>query len=47
MPRRFSFDLFRLNIEDSTDLFLAPDVPRLRADGDLSKLLQVATEARE
>lgn len=45
MPRRFSFDLFRLNVEDSADLFLAPDVPRLRTDEDLTKLLQIATDA--
>jgi len=45
VPRRFSFDLFRLNVEDSADLFLAPDVPRLRTDEDLTKLLQIATDA--
>ncbi len=45
MPRRFSFDLFRLNVEDSADLFLASDVPRLRKDEDITKLLQIATDA--
>lgn len=47
MPRRFSFDLFRLNIEDSADLFLAPNVPRLRTDEDLTRLLQVASESEQ
>lgn len=44
MARQFSFDLFRLNIEDRADLFIAPDIPRLRTDEDLVKLLQIATD---
>lgn len=47
MSRRFSFDLFRLNIEDRADLFLLPSVPRLRTDQDLKALLQVATESEQ
>lgn len=45
MSRRFSFDLFRLNIEDSADLFLLPRSQRLRTDEDLRQLLQVAAES--
>jgi len=44
MSRQFSFDLFRLNIEDRADLFIAPDMPRLRTDDDLIKLLRLATD---
>lgn len=44
MSRRYSFDLFRLNIEDRADLFLRPNIQRLRTDDDIRMLLQVATE---
>lgn len=44
MSRRFLFNLFRLNIEDNTDLFFQQNVQRIRTDEDLSTLLQVATE---
>lgn len=47
MSRRFSFDLFRLNIEDSADLFLLPSSQRLRTDEDLRQLLQVAAESEQ
>lgn len=47
MSRRFSFDLFRLNIEDWADLFLYPGVQRLRTDEDLRQLLQVAAEPEQ
>lgn len=47
MSRSFSFDLFRLNIEDRADLFQLSDVPRLRTDDDLRTLLQVATESEQ
>lgn len=45
MSRPFSFDLFRLNIEDSSDLFLESEIKRLRSDEDLVKLLQIATDS--
>lgn len=43
MSRRFTFDLFRLNIEDTFDLFSQNTLPRLRTDDDLRRLFQVAT----
>ena len=47
MSRRFSFDLFRLNIEDKSDLFLVSDISRLRTDEDIKALLQIATEPEQ
>ena len=44
MSRSFSFDLFRLNIEDTADLFSDRNMPRLRSDEEIQKLLQIATE---
>lgn len=43
MSRRFTFDLFRLNIEDTFDLFSQNTLPRLRTDDDLRRLFQIAT----
>lgn len=45
MSKRFSFDLFRLNIEDSSDLFIDKDPKRLRGDADIRKLLEVSCDA--
>lgn len=44
MSRRFSFDLFRLNIEDTEDLFAHPNVRRLRGDDEIKALLKLSTE---
>lgn len=45
MSRQFSFDLFRLNIEDLDDLFSNGDIPRLRGDDEIKFLLKLACEA--
>lgn len=45
MPKRFSFDLFRLNIEDSSDLFIDTNPKRLRGDADIRQLLEVSCDA--
>lgn len=45
MSKRFSFDLFRLNIEDSSDLFIDKNPKRLRGDADIRKLLEVSCDA--
>lgn len=44
MPKRFSFDLFRLNIEDSSDLFTGENPKRLRNDTDIRKLLEFSCD---
>lgn len=44
MPRRFSFNLFRLNIEDISDLFTARDLPRIRTDAEIADVLNMATQ---
>lgn len=44
MARRFQFELFRLNIEDTTDLFIDIAPKRLRADGPISAVLENATD---
>lgn len=45
MPKRFSFDLFRLNIEDSSDLFIDTNPKRLRGDTDIRQLLEASCDA--
>lgn len=47
MSRRFSFDLYRLNVEDSDDLFAQSQLRRLRTDEDIAAVLQCATEAAQ
>lgn len=44
MSRKFSFDLFRLNIEDTSDLFAQAASHRLRGDAEIKNLLRIATE---
>lgn len=44
MSKRFSFDLFRLNIEDSSDLFIDINLKRLRGDEDIRRLLDIACD---
>jgi hypothetical protein len=48
VPRSFSFELYRLNIEDSRDLFTDPDIfLRLRGDRQLSSILRSATSSQQ
>lgn len=47
MSRRFSFDLFRLNIEDTVDLFAHASVRRLRGDEEIKNLLRIATDREQ
>lgn len=47
MPRRFSFDLYRLNIEDSDDLFAQSQLKRLRRDEDIATVLEMATDPEQ
>lgn len=47
MSRRFSFDLYRLNIEDSDDLFAQSQLKRLRRDEDIAAVLEKATESEQ
>jgi hypothetical protein len=47
MTRRFSFDLYRLNIEDTEDLFIQSTLRRLRRDKDIGAVLEKATEAEQ
>lgn len=47
MSRRFSFDLFRLNIEDTEDLFADAEVRRLRGDDEIKNLLRIATDREQ
>lgn len=42
MSKRFVFDLFRLNIEDSSDLFAERNPNRLRGDANIKKLLEAS-----
>lgn len=44
MARRFSFGLYRLNIEDTDDLFAHSQLRRLRTDRDIAEVLQKATD---
>lgn len=46
MSKRFSFDLFRLNIEDLNDLFMEEAPARLRGDKQIHTLLQAACDAQ-
>lgn len=43
MSRRFSFDLYRLNIEDIDDLFALSNYRRLRGDNAIRGVLEAAT----
>jgi hypothetical protein len=45
VTRRFSFDLYRLNIEDADDLFTQSQLRRLRRDEDIAAVLEKATES--
>jgi len=47
MTRRFSFDLYRLNIEDAEDLFTQSQLKRLRRDEDIAAVLEKATESEQ
>jgi hypothetical protein len=47
VSRRFSFDLYRLNIEDSDDLFTQSHLKRLRRDQDIAAVLEKATEPEQ
>lgn len=47
MARRFAFDLFRLNIEDVSDLFTEAALPRIRTDQDIAEVLRTATEPEQ
>jgi len=47
VSRRFSFDLYRLNIEDSNDLFAQSQLKRLRRDEDIAAVLEKATEPEQ
>ncbi|WP_200232200.1 hypothetical protein [Rubrivivax gelatinosus] len=47
MTRRFSFDLYRLNIEDANDLFSQSQLKRLRRDEDIAAVLEKATEPEQ
>lgn len=47
MTRRFSFDLYRLNIEDADDLFAQSRLKRLRRDEDIAAVLEKATEPEQ
>jgi hypothetical protein len=47
MTRRFSFDLYRLNIEDAEDLFTQSKLTRLRLDEDIAAVLEKATESAQ
>jgi hypothetical protein len=47
VTRRFSFDLYRLNIEDADDLFAGSELKRLRNDGDIAAVLEKATEPEQ
>lgn len=47
MARRFSFDLYRLNIEDTDDLFAQSQLRRLRTDRDIAEVLQKATDPEQ
>ena len=46
MSKRFSFDLYRLNIEDISDLFLSPTPKRIRGDEDLRTLFESACDPK-
>lgn len=47
MTRRFSFDLYRLNVEDAEDLFSQAQLRRLRTNQDIAAVLQRATDAEQ
>jgi hypothetical protein len=47
VSRRFSFDLYRLNIEDSDDLFAQSQLRRLRRDEDIATVLEKATDPEQ
>lgn len=47
MPRRFSFDLFRLNIEDADDLFTHAELRRIRTNEDIIAVLRSATDPEQ
>ena len=47
MTRRFSFDLYRLNIEDANDLFTQSQLKRLRRDEEIASVLEKATESEQ
>lgn len=42
MAKKFNFDLFRLNIADSSDLFMPDHTALIRSDEDLTKVLETA-----
>lgn len=46
MSRNFSFDLFRLNVEDLSDLFAKSGPERLRSDEAIEAVLRNATDHR-
>ncbi|AEJ00425.1 hypothetical protein Nit79A3_0546 [Nitrosomonas sp. Is79A3] len=47
MTKRFSFHLFRLNIEDTIDLFTEKTIARIRTNADISAVLKMATEQEQ
>ncbi len=47
MTRRFSFDLFRLNIEDTDDLFAGSGLLRIRTNDDITAVLQMAADPEQ
>lgn len=47
MTRRFSFDLFRLNIEDSDDLFTTSSLLRIRTNDDITAVLRMAADPEQ
>lgn len=47
MTRRFSFDLFRLNIEDTDDLFAGSSLLRIRTNDDITEVLRMAADPEQ
>ncbi|MDT8999987.1 hypothetical protein RQP53_11995 [Paucibacter sp. APW11] len=47
MTRRFSFDLFRLNIEDADDLFADSNLLRIRTNDDITEVLRTAADPEQ
>jgi len=47
LTRRFTFDLFRLNVEDHSDLFTEVSPTRIRTDAQIAEVLKIATEPEQ
>lgn len=46
MPKNYTFDLYRLNIVDISDLFVDNELPTVRTDAEIAKILQNCTDVR-